>query len=401
VYSWNGKIYSVAGTKIYSNSTDLGVTLSTSTGICQFAESRPSAATQYLSINDGEKLYQITTGDVVTTVTAIPTPNTRDLIYFDGYLFTMKTDGTIWNCALDDPSTWAGDAFVTAIMQNGVGIGLARQNNYLQIFSDKGMQTFFDNANATGSPLLNIEQGMLTIGCASNNSIRFDESDVTWVGKSQTGGYAVWNLNGISNAREISDPTIERLLNAEGSSISTCRAKMIRTNGHRLYILDLMSANRTLVYDFELNIWYEWQGAGVSTRWPIADTYEFNGDLIAQDESNGWIYTVSPTTYQDNGTSFTTLVRTGRVDFDTKMVKYPRRFYVIGDQQATTTPISVQYSDDDFQTLSTARTIDLVDYNPFVVLTGGFKQRSWQFSYTGANPLRVEAFEMTYRLGTR
>src|SRR3981189_2778685 len=38
VYVWKGNIYSVFGTKIYKGSTDLGVTLTTSTGRCYFAE---------------------------------------------------------------------------------------------------------------------------------------------------------------------------------------------------------------------------------------------------------------------------------------------------------------------------------------------------------------------------
>ena len=49
-YSWNGNLYSVYGTSIYSGTTDLGVTLTSSTGLCGFAEVRPGAGTVYYRV---------------------------------------------------------------------------------------------------------------------------------------------------------------------------------------------------------------------------------------------------------------------------------------------------------------------------------------------------------------
>src|SRR3990167_6336017 len=61
VFSWKGDIYSIFDNKIYKGTTDLGVTLAGSSGLCGFAKVRPGATTQYLAVNDGTSLYLIAT----------------------------------------------------------------------------------------------------------------------------------------------------------------------------------------------------------------------------------------------------------------------------------------------------------------------------------------------------
>ena len=395
--SWRGDIYTVYGTKIYKNSSDLGVTLTTSTGICGFAATRPGAGTQYLGINDGAKLYLISTAGAVTTVSTIPNPNTRDLIYMDTYFFTLETDGTISNCDSDDPTTWPGEEIVMQ-MYNGSGVVLAHQNNLLYGFATTSLQAFYDAANSSGSPLTNAEQNAFQAGAASHDSLVFDEGLVTWVGNSDTGGFTVWTLDGNSGLKEIGTSEIRRVLDGEGTSISSCRAMLMRTCGKKLYLLTLMSANRTFVYDYETSLWNEWQAAGATTRWPMIDCFQHNSALIAQHESDGWLYTVSPTVYQDNSVNFTVLARFGRVDFDTDDRKFVNGYELIGDIQSTTTNVDFQYSDDDYQTLSTARIFDMSLVRPFLKRGGNFRRRAHQISYAGANPLRAESLEMKIRL---
>ena len=469
-YSWRGSLFSVSGTKIYKGTTDLGVTLTTSSGLCHFAETRPGASTQYLGVNDGTSLYLIDTSDGVTvlnnvaitsssvanptTITAtahglttgnkvvirnhagstpslngttytvtvtgantftipvnvtvggtggtigvFPTPNTGSLVFIDTYWEVQKSDATIWNCSPDDPTNWPTDGFITAQMFQGSGVGMCRQSNYLLSFQTNSLQAFFDNANASGSPLLNYDPAGRQIGCVSENSISGDEALATWVGGSNTGGYTVWQLEGLTNLQDIGTTHVKLLLNAEGTSITTCRAKYAVVGGKEVYILDLLSQDRTLVYDFDTKIWTEFQVAGAATRWPIIAVVEHNNALVGQHQSNGKWYTISSTVYQDESVNFTVLARFGRVDFDTMQRKFVKGYEIIGDKQSSTTNVTFQYSDDDFVTLSTARTVDMSATRPFLPQGGNFRRRAHQLSYTGANPLRIEALELTYKLG--
>lgn len=471
IHQWRGDVYSVFGTKLYKNTTDLGVTLTTSTGRCDFAATRPGAAVQYLCMNDGARLYCIDTAGavivltnititsssvanptVITTATphglltgnkvkisghtgsspaidglysitvtgastftipvnvtvggtggnigAFPvTNNTSDLVYMDGYLFTLDTYCQIWNCEVDDPTTWNPTKYITAQMQNGSGVGLGRQNNVLVCFSDINIQTFYDAANSTGSPLTNIEQTMHQVGCASQDSISHVEDDVYFVGNGGTGGFSVWKLSGTADLKDIGDPQINRIINLEGSNLSSATGFLLRTGGHVFYVLKLIGANRTFVYDPDIDMWLEWEAAAGDAAWPVTNIAQQTGGALVQDSANGWIYNISTSTYQDNGSNFTVLARTSRVDFDTLHRKYCSRLDLIGDKQASTANVSIQYSDDDYNTLSTARTFDMSQTRTFGTQWGNFRRRSWQASYAGALPIRWVGIEIDVQIG--
>lgn len=398
-HSWNGKLYSVFGNKIYSGTTDLGVTLTTSSGKCGFEELHPASALQALCINDGAKLYQISTTDVVTTISAIPTPNTRDLLYFDRYLFTLQTNGALSQCNLDDPSTWDGSKVIYPNMYNGSGVALGHQNNLIYLFTSNSIQAFYDAANVSGSVLTNVEQAAQQIGCASKDSLVHDETIMYWVANTDVGGYSVVSLDGTTNLETISTPGIERILRAEGSSISSCVGNYIRLGGHTFYLLTLISANRTLVYDITAKLWLEWTDSAGTAAFPIVDFCQHQGALIAQDAINGYLYTMSEGTAQDNGSSFPVFGRFKRFDGDDNRRKFCKRAELIGDIQSSTTNVSLQYSDDDYITLSTARTIDMGQTRTFTPALGSFSRRAWQITYTGPNPLRLEALELQLKIG--
>lgn len=398
VYSWNGNLYSVFGTKIYKGTTDLGVTLTTSSGLCGITEVHPAATTQRLCINDGVKLYLIATNDVVTTVTTIPTPNTRDLIYFDRYLFTLKTDGSIWQCDLDDPTVWDVTKIIYAQMYNGIGVALGHQNNLVYCFSREAIQGFYDAANASGSVLSNVEQVAQQIGCSSKDSLFHDEQLMIWVTNSTTGGYCVAGMDGSSGFTPLSVPGVERILRAEGSSITAVIGNYIRVAGHRFYILTLSAQDRTLVLDLDAKLWLEWQSPA-GGKWPLIRFAQHNGALIGQHATNGYLYTVSEATYQDDLTNFSVLGRFRRIDFDDNRRKFVKSAELIGDVQSTSTPVLLQYSDDDWNTLSTARTMDMSLARTLAPAMGNFRRRAWQIEYTGANPLRLEALDLKVLMG--
>lgn len=400
IYVWRGDRYAVVGNKLYKNTTDLGVTLTTSTGMCGFAETRPGAATEYLGINDGARLYLIATGGTVTTVTVnFPNPNSTDLIYFDTYFFTLDSEGKIYQCNADDPTTWDASKVITAQMYNGSGVGLAHQNNMIFCFTDRQVQGFYNAANVSGSVLTNVEQVAQQIGCASQSSITHDSNEILWVANYNSGGYCVMRMSGASGPQKISTPGIDRILRGEGSAISSCVGNWFEIAGHSFYVLRLATANRSLVYDMDNNFWLEWQEAGSTNSFPFVSFAQYQGTLIAQHATDGYIYTLSEATYQDNSVSFTVLGRFKRLDMDDNRRKFVERVRLVGDKQSTTTNVSLQYSDDDYTTLSTARTFDMSAINPFRSNFGNFRSRAWQISYAGANPLRLQGLELTMRLG--
>lgn len=401
IYSWNGKLYSVFANKIYSGTTDLGVTLTTSTGQCFFAEAHPAAVTQQLCINDGIKLYAISTTDVVTTISTIPTPNVRSLITFDRYWFTLQTNTALSQSNLDDSATWDGAKIIYSNMFNGSGVAIGHQNNLVYVFGNDFIQAFYDAANNSGSVLANVEQASQQIGCASTDSLFHDENIMMWVSNSKSGGYTVQKLEGSTGLEEISTPGINRILRQEGTSISSCLGRFMRIGGHSFYLLTLMGQARTLVYDLEAQLWLEWTDTAGTASFPLINFTQHLNTLVGQHATNGTIYTLSENTYQDDSVNFPVFGRFKRLDLDDNRRKFCKSAELVGDIQSSTTNVSLQYSDNDYVTLSTARTLDMAQSCPRTGSPlGNFKRRSWQISYTGANPLRMESLELVIKFAT-
>lgn len=397
--SWKGDLYSVFGTQIYKNTTNLGVTLTTSTGRCGIAWTRPAAATQYLAINDGVKLYLIAAGTgTVTTVTSMPA-NTGSLTCFDGYLFVIDTNNTIWQSDFDTFTSWNATKFITGQMYPGSGVAVCSQHNYIMALSDRSIQMFYDNANSSGSVLTNADQAMSKVGCSSTLSVCSDEDTIVWVSNSGMGGYEIRKMDGIVGSQPISVPGVDRILRGEGTNISSCNGRLFRIGGHKFYFLNLVGQSRTLIYDFTAELWLEWQDVDGASKMPFADFTQHNNALVGQHLTNGNIYTFSESTYQDAGTNFTVLGRFKRLDLEDNRRKFYRRAEIIGDKQTTTTNVSLQYSDDDWQTLSTARTMDMSLTRTLATTLGNSRRRAWQISYAGANPFRAEALELKFRFG--
>lgn len=341
----------------------------------------------------------VTVGGTGGTIGVFPTPNTSDLVYMDGYWFTMKTDGSIWNCSVDDPTTWSITSFIFSQMYNGFGIALARQNNVLLAFSDRHIQMFYDAANPVGSPLANIEQAVQQIGCISANTIAQQENTIFWVSDSGTGGFTLWKLDGTTNLKSVGVPQINRQLFtalATGGFPNSIQGTLVRTAGHLFYVLLIKTtgtgSNTCYVYDVDLDVWFEWTPPVITGTTQVNQTNNVNF-LWAQGESNGKLYGIAPVYFQDDSSNFTMTAQTSPLDFGNMYREFYNRVEVIGDKQTSSAPVNISYSDDDYQTFSTPRTFDMANSRAYGFSWGNSRRRVWRFDYSGNNTMRVEGFE--------
>jgi hypothetical protein len=408
-YTWfsNNKTYSVFGNSIYSGTTNIyNGLMVTSTGLCSFVETSAIAANKYLAVNDGVKMYLISTSDVVTVVASnFPATNVGSTIAFDGYILVGEKNGRIWNSNNEDPTTWGASNFISAQAFPDDLVALARQNDVVLAFGTMSTQMFYDAGNAApGSFMGNLAQATLQVGCAGINTISQQENFVVWVSAAQNGGFAIQKLDGITALNKISTAPIERLLNAEGASIANAVGFSSRIAGHFFYILNLVSANRTFVYDIDQKFWTEWQ-TGASGQFLMCCAGQSTTNLpLIQHTTNGRIYSISPAVYQDDGSTITVLLQTSPMDFDSMNRKFMSRLELIGDRYSTTNPVSVAYTDNDYQSFSTSRTIDMVQNNTnwraFGTRWGSFKRRAFQLTHTANQPLRLEAMDVDIQLGS-
>ena len=101
--------------------------------------------------------------------------------------------------------------------------------------------------------------------------------------------------------------------------------------------------------------------------------------------------------YSDNGVPFQVYLRTGEFDAGNNRRKFFGRLDVIGDKNVGTPTIS--WTDDDYQTFTTGRTVDMNTNRPALFRCGSARRRAFVYDQTDTNPIRVEALEQQYEQG--
>lgn len=353
------------------------------------------------TVTDGTVVWTCT----ATTSTSVPIPKNHEPypVFMDGYMFlaVKKADGSdndqIYNCDINNPLSWNQVDFTAAESYPDTLAALARQNNVVMAFGTYTTEMFTDAGNATGSPLQRNESIMLQIGCAAASSIAQQETFVAFVGGSDTGGKGAWMVDGFQ-PKKISTPYIDRILDSEGTSISSAYGYSVRVNGHFLYILRL--STRTLVYDFEFENWYEWSYNSSGTHINFLCNHscdDGSNKPMLLGATDGKLYRLDPTVYQDNGIDILYDLYTTRFDFGSNSRKFLHNLSVIGDQVSGGT-MSIRWSDDDYTTYNTAKTVDLTSFSMLYRL-GAFRRRSFNFTYTGNTAYRMEAIEVEFSIG--
>lgn len=343
----------------------------------------------------------IGTNVCVANLTGFPADNVGSVVFLDGYVFVARADGSIYNSNLEDPTTWNPSDFITAEMFPDGLKALARQNNMIMALGDVSCEFFFDAANPTGSPLSKVDQAVLQVGAVSCKSVLHQETYVTWVVNGATGGFYINKLEGVTDAKKISSEPIERLLNkeADAGTLEDVRMHAIRIRGHFLALVSLPTANRTLVYDYEEDMWSEWEDVVQNTQFPVSYITQQSDKGVFLHPTNGTLYQFNQEVYQDNGVNFTMSIVTALIDFDTNKRKLINRFELFADKQDSSSILSVEYSDDDYQTWSVPRNIDLNAYRFVLWALGSSRRRAWRLKNTANTDCRLAGIELEVLLG--
>jgi uncharacterized protein YdeI (BOF family) len=398
IYYWpeSGKTYTVIANKIYENAVEK-YTLTTSTGTCWFAEFK--GTNHLLVVGDGVDLVYITTAGVVTDISDGDLPaGPITPVFFDSYIFVIKS-GTpeIYNSVVDDPTSWDAGDFISAEQYADDLVALIRHVNYVVAFGLYSVEFLFDAENATGSPLERNESVSLKVGLAARDSIAQVDRRIFFVGQTQTGEPSAWMYDGLT-PKEVSNEMVRKILAAEGSSLASAKAYIISHKGHTLYILNLSS--RTIVYDVDEKMWCDWSinSGGSHAVFPFNYASEGpNNTILLLHNTNGTVYNLDPATHTDTGFgSILVSITTDRVDFDTDNFKHQGSLSLICDSQTSGT-VSIDWSDDDYLTYSTARTLDLTAARSYTKAGGAFRRRVYRLQHSTNAPFRAEALELTYQ----
>jgi len=320
------------------------------------------------------------------------------MAYLDGVYYAMRLDGQVIGSAINDPTTWPALDFAQADVTYGEGVAVSRHLNYVLAFYQKGLQVYWDaNAapNTQGIALLPVLSASFRVGCFHPATITELGDSCFFVSINEQFGRQVQMLVGLQ-LQVISTPYIEKILeNLTLQQIGDNTWSFgITIVGHQFYVLTLSQLNLTLIYDVQLSLWNTWSSVvgGVEQyftgRFYLAseDPSSPKGDLL-QDVSTGLQMQMLPTVYVDATGPINVTCITPPYDWSTSNYKRFNQISQLADSIDTT--IAVSFSDDDYQTFSTPRDIDLNGPRNQLRRCGSSRRRIWKMFHQDNTPLRL------------
>jgi len=370
--------------------------------------------TRYICFCNGTELYYSVPGSGVSTKVVdadFPTNPGKDIVFLDGYLFVFKKNtGDIYNSDLNDPGTWTPGNYVTAEINPDKLIAMTKIKNYLIAFGSDGIEFFYDAANVSGSPLARNESYYKNVTLTSNLCTVGDT--VYFTGRQKGKGIQVFELDS-NEIKTVSNNFIERVLQTYGTTSvdsttndSNTQLFSLSLNGHTFLLLNFIASGVLYVYDIDHKFWYRWTFGTEGTDsnkihavWTINATTGLPR-IVFGGRSNLSYFDNS--FYQDFSQSFTISYTTEDYDADTFNWKMCSRMGLHCDFPTTavaTSNAQISWSDDDGNTFSTPRNLNVCSSNPYITQCGRFRSRNWRITYSDNYPFRMWGMTMDLNVG--
>lgn len=388
-----------------ASTTTLSNVFSTTSGVVDFCEFLYDSGTTKIIATDGSATSGIITIDSSNTVVTasdvdLPAHN-PNLVFLDGYLFIVETStGKIFNSDNNDPLSWTVDAYIVAEQEADLTIKIAKVNNYLLAFGRNSVEYYWDAANAApDSPMQRNDSPIKYNGYIAGLA-QYGNS-LYYIGNDDHGQPDVFKLSDFK-IENIGTPSISRYLNQAGAVLSAWTGNIIGIQGHTFYVV---SAGSSKTWAIDLD-------NGLVTRFAYqsGNTFDLLYTIPVKSNTNvrtyfclnnstSAIYKFDESLYQDNGVNFSCIITTENNDFGTVNRKFMGRLSLICDRPGDASDISVQYTDDDYQTYTAARTINMNLNLPAIRQLGEFRNRAFKFTYTDNYPMRLQDIEVDINKG--
>ena len=317
--------------------------------------------------------------------------------FIDGYALIMDSRNRIYNSDINSLSSWGAANFITKQIQQDIPVGLARFNQQIIAFGEKTMEVFQNAGNPSGSPLSSVpslfkEYGMFTLLNVSGKTHYYQVlgEHLYFVGRGGDTEYeaAVFAYNG-QTVEKVSTPFIDSIL----ATTTHYSVNVVGYSGYNAIAisLDLTTATtqRWLMFFPEWNEWFEWNSTVFT---PVNNGTYFLGVGSSQHKVY-YVGGAAADNWQDAGSNFT-VTHQFMIPPDGNHRKFMPMFSLVGDTARAASNVAVSFSDDDWQTFSTARNIDMTSDTKALFRCGSFRKRGVKMTHTANTDLRLEKVAM-------
>lgn len=397
-YNWRGDVYTIFNGHLYKNSDDKGGTINTEHGVYRFDSNMGETPKLIFGNGYHAYCYDDTNGlqDFTGNLSFDP-PFCKGWAFLDGTTYVTTPDANVWGDDINDILTWAADNVLIAQIEPSRAVATAKQLVYVIVFKENSTEVFFDAGNAEGSPLGRVAGAKLSWGCAAADSIQELDGALLWLSTNRSASIQVMKLDNL-RVDIISTPAIERLLSS--ADLTNVYSWTLKYEGHRWYVVTLVNDNLTLVYDMTTGLWAQWTDVN-GNYLPIVDsTYKTTtAQTVLQHESDGYLYVVNSDNTSDWNGRITVDIYTPNYDAGTARDKQLERMY-FDTNQLSGSVLQVRYSDDDYQTWSNFRQVDLNQRKPSLGEWGSFKRRALNLRHQSPTRFRIKALDLQMDIGS-
>lgn len=322
--------------------------------------------------------------------------------FLDRYLIASEFGTALFHWSdVNEPDTWTGN-FAEAEAQPDKLQGLEVENGEIYLFGANSTEVWVNDGS---TPFSRLSQGYIQNGTLAAYSPAFCQSENTfcWLDRTKQ----VVKLN-----ERITVPlslTINKYLSTF-TTVQDATGDYVVIAGRPYYILSFPTENASIVYDFTSAQWYEWgywvSGSASYERFR-GNSYCFAypwGYTLVGDRANGKVYRFDVSTYQDNGETLRSMVRTGHINRDTETKrKYCNGLYFRLKRTSSvsddgTPDLMVKYRDNGRTEWTSEKSVTLhqvsnTEFRGKLTRLGGYYNRQWEFALSDAYPLCMVSIE--------
>ena len=186
---------------------------------------------------------------------------------------------------------------------------------------------------------------------------------------------------------QISTPAIDKILTENSGSNFSVNKVMFSGKEAVAFALDATTAatQRSLLFFPAWKDWFEWS----STIFTPVNNGEW---FLGTGTNQHLLRRISRATsnWQDAGTDYT-WTHQFKLPAKDNSRKRMDMFGVVGDTARSASSLNVQFSDDDWQTVSTARVIDMTSAQKMLTRCGSYRDRGVRLEHTANLDIRLEA----------
>lgn len=398
-------VFSTSGNDIRaSNSTGTTTVIVTAAGYAPYYVGKTSISgteTLVVQLKNASNAQRVFYSSAIATFTEITDGDFAALTlrgkmeFIDGWALVMDNMNRIYNSDLNSLSSWQPQNYITKQIVQDLPVGLARLGNQIIAFGIETMEVLVNNGNPSGSPLVSVPSlfqrvgiNLSTVNVGQTSYYAISGKKMYFVGRK--GGYysdGVFVYDG-SSCERISTDAIDKII-SQNNFVYSVHAVALSGKEAIVFGLDLTTATtqRWLVYFPEYNDWFEWNSTVFK---PIFDSIYYLG----VDANQHKLYAIVPTS--DNWTDADinyTWTHQFQLPDNGNQRKFMPYMALKGDTARSAQSISVEFSDDDYQSFSSARTIDMTKPEKSLFRCGSYKgARVVRLSHAGNTEVRLSQF---------